>query len=140
MARDQLSYTRIYSPVSGVVAAKSIDIGQAISPGQTLFIVVPQTRFYITANYKETQLDRMRLGQPVDIHVDAYPEIAFIGHLAEFNPASQNQYALVPPQNSSGNFVKVTERVPVRLYVDRGGDRDHPLRPGMSVETSVRVR
>ncbi len=140
LARDQLGYTRIYSPVDGAVAEKAIAGGQTIAPGQTLFTIVPSTSLYVTANYKETQLDLMRIGQPVDIHVDAYPELSFVGHVGEFNPASQNEYAIIPPQNSSGNFVKVTQRVPIRIFLDRGGDQYHPLRPGMSVETYVRVR
>ncbi len=139
-ARDQLSYTRIVSPSDGTVALKSLAIGQTIGAGQTLFTIVPAYSLYITANYKETQLNLMRVGQPVDIHVDGYPEYAFIGHVFDFNPAAQDQFALLPAQNSSGNFVKVTQRVPVRIAVDRGGDRVHPLRPGMSVETYVRVR
>jgi membrane fusion protein (multidrug efflux system) len=140
LARDALGYTRIVSPVDGAVAEKAIGVGQTIGAGQTLFTIVPGDSLYITANFKETQLNRMRVGQPVDVHVDAYPEFAFVGHVGAFNPASQNEYAVLPPQNSSGNFVKVTQRVPVRIYVDGGGDPAHPLRPGMSVETYVRVR
>ncbi len=139
-ARDQVSYTRIYSPVDGTIAAKSLAIGQTVSPGTALFTLVPSHQIYLSANFKETQLDRMRLGQPVDIHVDAYPEYAFVGHVGTFNPASQNQFAAVPPQNATGNFVKVTQRVPVRIYFDRVGNPPYVLRPGMSVEASVRVR
>ena len=136
----QLSYTRIYAPVDGVIAAKSLAVGQTVSPGTALFTLVPANEIYVTANYKETQLDRMRSGEPVDIHVDAYPEFAFVGHIGTINPAAQNQFAAVPPQNATGNFVKVTQRVPVRIYFDRIGNPPYALRPGMSVEASVRVR
>jgi membrane fusion protein (multidrug efflux system) len=139
-ARLQLSYTRIYAPVDGIIAAKSLAVGQTVSPGTALFTLVPTNDVYVTANFKETQLDRMRAGEPVDIHVDAYPEYAFVGHVGTINPASQNQFAAVPPQNATGNFVKVTQRVPVRIYFDRIGNPPYALRPGMSVEASVRVR
>jgi membrane fusion protein (multidrug efflux system) len=104
----------------------------------TLLTVVPH-RVYITANYKETQMGRMRVGQPVDIRVDAYKGVTLHGHVASINPASENTYALVPAQNASGNFVKVTQRIPVRIDVDDQRS-DAPLRPGMSVETYVNVK
>ena len=104
----------------------------------TLMTIVPH-RVYITANYKETQMGRMRVGQPVDVHVDAYKGVTFHGHVASINPASENTYALVPAQNASGNFVKVTQRIPVRIDVD-DMRADLPLRPGMSVETYVNVK
>ena len=139
-ARDQLSYTRIYSAVDGTVASKTLAVGQTVSPGSALFTIVPTGRSYVTANFKETQLDLMRDGEPVDIHIDAYPEYAFVGHIGAINPAAQNQFAAVPVQNASGNFIKVTQRVPVRIYFDRAGRPPYVLRPGMSVEASVRVR
>jgi membrane fusion protein, multidrug efflux system len=96
-------------------------------------------KIYITANYKETQMTDMRVGQPVDIRVDAYPGVLFHGHVISINPASQNTYALVPAQNATGNFVKVTQRIPVRISIDNP-DPNRPMRPGMSVETYVKVR
>jgi membrane fusion protein, multidrug efflux system len=107
----------------------------------TIMTLIPDGpgKIYITANYKETQMGDMRVGQPVDIHVDAYGGTTFHGHVISINPASQNTYALVPAQNATGNFVKVTQRIPVRISID---DRNpnQPLRPGMSVETYVKVK
>jgi len=137
-AKDQLSYTRIYSPIDGYVGEKDIEIGQTVQPGTTLLNLVPN-RTFITANFKETQLGDMKPGQEVDINVDAYHGTKFTGHVEAIGPASQNQFALVPAQNATGNFVKVTQRVPVRIVVDNPPP-ERPLRPGMSVEASVKVK
>ncbi len=138
LAKQSLAYTRIVSPIAGYVGEKSAEVGQTISAGVTLMTLIPY-RVFITANYKETQMGQMKVGQPVDIHVDAYKGVTFHGHVASINPASQNTYALVPAQNATGNFVKVTQRIPVRIYVDDPRS-DMPLRPGMSVETYVKVK
>ena len=138
LAKQSLKYTRIYSPIDGYVGEKSAEVGQTIGAGMTLMTIVPH-RVYITANYKETQMGKMRVGQPVDVRVDAYKGVTFHGHVASINPASENTYALVPAQNASGNFVKVTQRIPVRIDVD-DMRADMPLRPGMSVETYVNVK
>jgi membrane fusion protein, multidrug efflux system len=138
LARQNLNYTHIYASTDGYVGQKSAELGQTIGAGITLLTIVPH-RVFITANYKETQMGRMRVGQPVDIRVDAYKGVTFRGHVASINPASENTYALVPAQNASGNFVKVTQRIPVRIAVDDQRS-DFPLRPGMSVETYVRVK
>jgi|HubBroStandDraft_5_1064220.scaffolds.fasta_scaffold00029_24 membrane fusion protein (multidrug efflux system) len=138
LAKQNLNYTRIISSTNGYIGQKSAELGQTIGAGMTLLTIVPY-RIYITANYKETQMGRMRVGQPVDIRVDAYKGVTFHGHVASINPASENTYALVPAQNASGNFVKVTQRIPVRVDVDDSRS-DLPLRPGMSVETYVKVK
>lgn len=138
-AQDQLSYTRIVSPIDGYVGEKDVEIGQTVSPGTTLLAIVPATGIYITANYKETQIGNMRPGQHVDISVDAYKGTHFVGHVEAVGPAAQNEFALIPAQNATGNFVKVTQRIPVRILVDNP-PADKPLRPGMSVETSVLVK
>jgi membrane fusion protein (multidrug efflux system) len=138
LAKQNLKYTKIYSAIDGYVGEKSVEIGQTVGPGMTLLTLIPHNIF-ITANYKETQLGDMHPGQPADISVDAYKGITFHGHLLSINPASQNTYALIPAQNSTGNFVKVTQRIPVKISVDDQRS-DMPLRPGMSVETSVKVR
>jgi membrane fusion protein, multidrug efflux system len=138
LAKQNLAYTRIYSPTNGYVGEKSAEVGQTVGAGMTLMTIVPH-RIYITANYKETQMGRMQVGQPVEIKVDAYGGVTFRGHVASINPASENTYALVPAQNASGNFVKVTQRIPVRIDVD-DERADMPLRPGMSVETYVKVK
>ena len=110
-------------------------------PGATILTLIPDGpgQIFITANFKETQMDDMKVGQPVDIRVDAYPGTQFKGHVISINPASQNTYALVPAQNATGNFVKVTQRIPVRIAIDNMTP-DKPLRPGMSVEAYVKVR
>jgi len=141
IAKQNLGYTQIVSPINGFVGEKSAEVGQTVSSGATLLTLIPDGpgKIFITANYKETQLGDMHVGQPVDISVDAYKGVTFHGHLVSINPASQNTYALVPAQNATGNFVKVTQRIPVRISIDDMRP-DMPLRPGMSVETNVQVR
>jgi membrane fusion protein (multidrug efflux system) len=138
-AQDQVTYTQIRSPIDGYVGAKNVEVGRTVQPGESLITIIPSTGVYITANYKETQLGNMRAGQPVDIGVDAYKGVKFHGRVQTIAPASQNKFSLVPPQNATGNFVKVTQRVPVRVVFD-DPDPKYPLRPGMSVETSVKVK
>lgn len=140
IAQQNLKYTRIVSPIDGFVGEKSVEVGQTVQPGTTLMTLVPN-QVFITANFKETQVGAMRPGQPVDIKVDAYKGITFHGKVDSINPASQNTYALVPAQNATGNFVKVTQRIPVKVVFDSDTDFSrYPMRPGMSVETSVLVK
>jgi membrane fusion protein (multidrug efflux system) len=140
IAQVNLNNTRIYAPVNGIVGERSVELGQTVSPGQTLLTVIPD-RVFITANYKETQIGNMHPGQPVDITVDAYKGVTFHGTVDSLNPASENTYALVPAQNSTGNFVKVTQRVPAKIVFDKNTDFNrYPMRPGMSVETSVQIK
>lgn len=139
LAEQNLANTKIYSAISGYVGEKSAEIGQTVSPGMTLLTLIPN-QVFITANYKETQVGKMHAGQPVDIHVDAYKGVTFHGKVLSINPASQNTYALVPAQNSTGNFVKVTQRIPVRISIDDADPNKYPMRPGMSVEASVLVQ
>jgi membrane fusion protein (multidrug efflux system) len=140
LARQNLNYTNISAPVNGFIGEKNVEVGQTVSPGATLLTLIPH-HIYITANYKETQMGSMKVGQPVDIKVDAYKGVTFHGHVESINPASQNTYALVPAQNATGNFVKVTQRIPVRIAIDdQDQHSDMPLRPGMSVETYVKVK
>jgi len=134
-----LSETRIVSPVDGFVGEKNVQIGQTVGAGTPLMTIIPSKDIFITANFKETQIGVMHPGQPVDIKVDAYKGTDFHGHVISINPASQNTYALVPSQNASGNFIKVTQRIPVKIAIDNP-PADKPLRPGMSVETSVKVK
>lgn len=139
IARDQLGYTVIRSPIDGIVGAKNVEVGATVSPGQALMQIVPSSGQYVTANFKETQLGNMRVGQPVDIDIDAYKGTPFAGRVDSIGPASQNTFSLIPAQNATGNFVKVTQRVPVRItFVNPPADK--PLRVGMSVEASVRVK
>jgi membrane fusion protein (multidrug efflux system) len=140
IAQQNLVNTRIYAPVDGYVGEKSVEVGQTVSPGNTLLTVIPN-QVFITANFKETQIGNMRAGQPVDIRVDAYKGVTFHGKVDSINPASQNTYALVPAQNSTGNFVKVTQRIPVKIAFDSDTDFNrYPMRPGMSVTASVQVK
>jgi membrane fusion protein (multidrug efflux system) len=138
-AADQLSYTKIFSPVDGYVGEKNVEVGQTASPGMSLFSLVPSRRIYVTAKYKETQLGKMRVGMPVDITVDAYHGATFHGRVETISPASDNTFSLIPAQNATANFVKVTQRVPVRIVFENP-DPAYALRPGMSVETYVDVR
>src|SRR5581483_5934205 len=137
LAKQNLGYTHIVSPIDGYVGEKTVEVGQTINAGLTLMTLIPHN-IYITANYKETQMGNTRIGQPVDVKVDAYKGVTFHGHVVSINPASQNSYALVPAQNATGNFVKVSQRIPVRISID-DQRADMPLRPGMSVETFVKT-
>ncbi len=141
IARQNLAYTRIYAPSDGYIGEKSAEVGQTVQAGMTLMTLIPDGpgKIYVTANFKETQLGDMKVGQPTDITVDAYKGTLFHGHVVSINPASQNTYALVPSQNATGNFVKVTQRIPVRISID-DMQASKPLRPGMSVEAYVKVR
>lgn len=138
-ARDQLNYTVIRSPIDGIVGAKNVEAGATVAPGQALLELVPKSNLFITANYKETQLGNMKVGQDVDIDVDAYKGTTFQGRVDSIGPASQNTFSLIPAQNATGNFVKVTQRLPVRIAIVNP-PADKPLRVGMSVETSVKVK
>jgi len=138
IAQQNLANTHIRSSIDGYVGEKQVAAGQTVSAGMPLLTLIPN-QVFVTANYKETQVGKMRPGQPVDIGVDAYKGVTFHGRVIAINPASQNTYALVPTQNSTGNFVKVTQRIPVKISIDDADPKKYPMRPGMSVETAVRV-
>jgi membrane fusion protein (multidrug efflux system) len=138
-AELNLSYTRIYAPVSGVVGHKTVELGHRVQPGQTLLTVVPIDDIWITANFKETQLRHMRPGQPVTVHVDTFGR-DYQGTVEDMAGAAGPLFSLFPPENASGNYVKIVQRFPIRVRIDKGQDRQHDLRPGMSVEARVRVR
>lgn len=138
-AELNLSYTMIYAPISGVVGHKTVEVGNRIQPGQTLLTIVPLDDIWITANFKETQLGHMRPGEPVTIHVDTFGR-DYQGTVEDMAGASGPLFSLFPPENASGNYVKIVQRFPVRIHIDAGQDPQHLLRPGMSVEASVRVR
>ncbi len=138
-AKLQKTYTVVPAPVSGMVSKKSIEVGQFVQSGQSLMAIVDDTRPWIVANYKETQLASMRIGQPVDIEVDAYPGTVFHGKVASMAGATGAKFSLLPPDNASGNFVKVVQRVPVKIELTDPADPAHPLRAGMSVVATVIV-
>jgi membrane fusion protein (multidrug efflux system) len=136
-AKLQLTYTTVKSPASGITSKKSIQVGQLVQAGQTLFSVVNDNSLYITANFKETQLDRLKNGLKVDIEVDAYPDLKVEGTVYNFSPATGAKFSLLPPDNATGNFVKVVQRIPVKIKINAGKDVMEKLRPGMSVNVSV---
>jgi membrane fusion protein (multidrug efflux system) len=132
----QISYATITAPASGTIAKRSVEPGQFVQAGQPLMAVTPSD-IWITANFKETQIAKIRLGAPVSFEVDAYPGVEFHGTVGSISPATGAKFALLPPDNASGNFVKVTQRIPVRIHVDPASVTSHPLRPGMSVDVTV---
>jgi len=138
-AKLNLSYTKIYAPSAGTVAARSVQVGNFVQPGQSLFSAVPNET-YVIANFKETQLTRMRVGQPVSIAVDAFPGHTLHGHVDSFQRGTGSNFALLPPENATGNFVKIVQRVPVKIVLDGAAQDPRLLGPGMSVETTVTVR
>ncbi|TGE19717.1 HlyD family secretion protein [Hymenobacter elongatus] len=138
-ARLQLSYTTLVAPGTGVVSRKNVQPGQVVAPGQQLMALVASEQTWIVANFKETQLAKMKVGQPVTIEVDAYPNVEFQGKIESMSAATGARFALLPPDNASGNFVKVTQRVPVKIVLDNM-DPQHPLRAGMSVAATVKVQ
>ncbi|WP_242919505.1 HlyD family secretion protein [Pontibacter liquoris] len=139
-AKLQLSYATIKAPVSGVTSKKNIQVGQLIQPGQTLFSIVNDSSLYVTANFKETQLEKLREGQHVNLVVDAFPDTPINGTVYNFSPATGARFSLLPPDNASGNFVKVVQRVPVKIKINANKEIIQKLRPGMSVKVSVLVK
>jgi membrane fusion protein (multidrug efflux system) len=137
-AELNLQYTTVKAPVRGIVSRKNLNVGQVVQPGQPLLAIVPTEEIWVTANFKETQLDSMRPGQPVTLTIDAYPERAIRGHVASIQSGSGPAFSLLPPENATGNWVKIVQRVPVKIVLDNP-PTDVALGPGMSVETSVRI-
>jgi membrane fusion protein (multidrug efflux system) len=143
-ARDQaalnLSYTRITAPAEGVVSKKSVEIGQLVQPGQPLMSEVPLSDVWVTANLKETQTADVTPGDPVDFTVDAYGGRHFSGQVETLSPATGAKFSLLPPDNATGNFTKVVQRIPVRIRLARKNDPVRPLRPGMSVNVTITTK
>jgi membrane fusion protein, multidrug efflux system len=138
-AQLNLSYTKIYAPVSGVIGRKTVELGHRVQPGQGLLVIVPLDDIWITANFKETQLKRMRPGQPVTVRVDTFGR-DYKGRVENLPGAAGPLFSLFPPENATGNYVKVVQRFPVRIRLDKDQDAERLLRPGMSVEPTVDVR
>jgi membrane fusion protein (multidrug efflux system) len=137
-AELNLTYTKIVAPVSGEVN-KSVVVGLNVQPGQQLLTVVPLDEVWITANFKETQLRHMRIGQRAEIHVDSSGR-TFKGHLESIAGATGPLFSLLPPENATGNYVKIVQRIPVKIVLDPGENRDHQLRPGMNVVPDVYLK
>ena len=132
-----LQYTTIRAPVSGVVSQRNVEVGQVIQPGQPLFAIVPLDDIWITANFKEGELRKMRPGQRAVISVDAFGGRQYEGHVDSIAAATGARFSLLPPENATGNYVKVVQRVPVKIVLDKGENSDRLLRPGMSVVPTV---
>jgi membrane fusion protein (multidrug efflux system) len=138
-AQLNLQYTRIVAPVTGVLSKRNVEPGQVIQPGQPLFSIVNLDDIWATANFKETQLRNMRPGQKASVDVDAYGR-TYHGRVESIGGATGARFSVLPPENATGNYVKVVQRVPVRIRIDKGQDPDHLLRPGMSVTPTVLVK
>ena len=143
-ARDQaalqLSYTRIIAPATGVVSKKSVEVGQLEQPGQPLMAIVPLQDVWVVANLKETETADVTAGDPAEITVDAYPGRRFRGQVESLAPATGAKFSLLPPDNATGNFTKVVQRIPVRIRLAGPADPAHPLRPGMSAVVTIQTK
>jgi membrane fusion protein (multidrug efflux system) len=139
-ARLQLSYTAIIAPADGIASKRNIQLGQLVQAGQSLLAVVNDKGLYITANFKETQMEHLKIGEKVDITVDAYPDSPVHGSVESFAGATGAKFSLLPPDNATGNFVKVVQRVPVRIKLDSSPAFNTALRPGMSVKVIVHTK
>jgi len=135
-AELNLQYTKIYAPVTGVLSKRNVEAGQVLQPGQPLFAIVDLDNLWVTANFKETQLRNMRPGQKAAGQGDAYGH-TYLGVIESIGGATGSRFSVLPPENASGNYVKVVQRLPVRIRLDKGQDPSHILRPGMSVVPTV---
>jgi membrane fusion protein (multidrug efflux system) len=136
-ARLNSGYTRLIAPIDGYVTKKSVEVGNQIQAGQPIMAVVPLSDIYVTANYKETQLEKVRAGQKVDIKVDTYSGKVFKGKVDSIMAGTGAVFSLFPPENATGNFVKVVQRIPVKIVFEKDTDPDHVLRMGMSVQPTI---
>ena len=136
----QLSYTRVIAPSGGVVSKKAVEVGQLVQPGQPLMTVVPLDDVWVTANLKETETADVTPGDSADITVDAYKGEHFRGHVESLSPATGAKFSLLPPDNATGNYTKVVQRIPVRIRIDGAMDPKHLLRPGMSVVATIKTK
>ncbi|HTO69100.1 MAG TPA: HlyD family secretion protein [Myxococcota bacterium] len=140
-AKLDLGYTEVRAPLSGTVVNKHVEVGDRVQPGQPLMnLVPPSAELYVTANFKETQLEDLRVGQAAEIRADVYPDTVFHAHVDSLSMGTGAAFALLPPENATGNWVKVVQRVPVKLVLDDPRPADKPLRMGLSVEAVIDVR
>ena len=138
-AKLDLSYTEVRSPITGIITRKNVHVGNRIQPGEPLMAIVPIDRLYITANFKETQLTDVRVDQPADIRADIYPGFVYRGHVDSISVGTGAAFALLPPENATGNWVKVVQRVPVKVVLNEQPPSDKLLRMGLSVEVTVDI-
>jgi membrane fusion protein, multidrug efflux system len=134
-----LSYTKIAAPFGGVIGKKTVEVGQRVQPGEQLMAIVGLSDIWVTANFKETQVRRMRAGEHATIYVDELGR-DYEGYVEGLAGATGEMYSLLPPENATGNYVKVVQRLPIRIRFNSGQDSDHALRPGLSVEPKVWLR
>jgi len=139
LANITLGYARIVAPVDGMVGERGVRAGQYVRPGAQVISVVPLDTVWVVANYKETQLTRVAVGQPASITVDSFPAVTISGHVDSIAPASGSQFTLLPPDNATGNFTKVVQRIPVKIVLDPGNALAGKLRPGMSVIVTINI-
>ena len=139
-AKLNVSYTTIVSSIEGTVGARTLRVGQYVQAGTQLMAVVPLQAVYVVANYKETQLTGVRSGQPVQIRVDTFPGKVINGRVDSIAPTSGQEFALLPPDNATGNFTKIVQRVPVKILFDSDNPLLGQLRPGVSVEPTINTR
>jgi membrane fusion protein (multidrug efflux system) len=140
LAAIQLADTRVLAPAGGIVSNKNVEPGQLVAAGQPLVSVVPLTDVWVIANMKETDLRDIKPGAPAELDVDAYPDQPLQGTVSSLGPATGARFSLLPPDNATGNFTKVVQRVPVRINVMQSDDPQRPLRPGMSVFVTITTR
>jgi membrane fusion protein (multidrug efflux system) len=138
-AELQLSYTRLFAPVAGRIATRTVEVGNYVNPGDQL-MAITEPNVWVTANYKETQLSHMRPGQPVDIEIDAYPSVTFHGRVDSIQSGTGSYFSALPAQNATGNYVKVVQRLPVKILIEDDRANQYLLSLGMSVEPTVAVR
>lgn len=139
LAKIDLEYTQVKAPIDGIIGNRGVQLGQLVRPGVALASLVQNSKIWVEANFKETQLQHMGLGQPVTIKVDAYPDLELTGTVDSFSPASGSEFSILPEENATGNFTKIVRRVPVKIAFDTG-DNIRLLRPGLSAEVKVKVR
>jgi membrane fusion protein (multidrug efflux system) len=139
LTRIELGHTRVYAPIGGVLGNRQVQVGQLVRPGAVLAQLVPAQELFVEANFKETQLEDMRNGQPAEIAIDAYPHTPLSGTVASTAPASGAEFSILPPENATGNFTKIVRRVPVKIAFASGTDTSL-LKPGLSTRVKVRVR
>ena len=138
-AELNLQYTKVIAPVTGIVSDRTVEVGQNLQAGQEMMKVIPLEDIWVTANFKETQLKQMRTGQSATISVDANGR-NYKGHVDSIAGASGARFSLLPPENATGNYVKVVQRIPVKIVFEPGETKGHELRPGMSVVPKVWIR
>ncbi len=139
LAKIELGYTRITAPIDGMVSERGVRAGQYVHDGTQVISVVPLRNVWVVANYKETQLTHVKIGQRAEITIDTFPGVIVTGRVDSISPASGSQFTLLPPDNATGNFTKVVQRIPVKITLDRSHPLDGQLRPGMSVIATIRT-